>query len=34
MEVMLVQKFNQQNGTNFTSMKEIQEYAITKKQQQ
>ncbi len=34
MEAMLVQKFNQQNGTNFTSMKEIQEYAITKKQQQ
>ncbi|KFL32968.1 SHOCT domain-containing protein [Sulfurospirillum sp. SCADC] len=33
MEAMLVQKFNQQNGTNFTSMKEIQEYAITKKQQ-
>lgn len=33
METMLVQKFNQQNGTNFTSMKEIQEYAITKKQQ-
>lgn len=34
METMLVQKFNQQNGTNFTSMKEIQEYAIAKKQQQ
>jgi len=34
MEAMLVQKFNQQNGTNFTSMKEIQEYAIAKKQQQ
>lgn len=34
MEAMIVQKFNQQNGTNFTSMKEIQEYAIAKKQQQ
>jgi len=32
METMLVQKFNQKNGTNFTSMKEIQEYMIAHKQ--
>ena len=33
MEAMLVQKFNQQNATNFTSMQEIQTYMMTKKQQ-
>lgn len=32
MEAMLVQKFNQKNGTNLSSMKEIQEYMMTKKQ--
>lgn len=34
MEVMIVQKLNQQNGTNCISMKEIQMYMMTKKQQQ
>lgn len=28
---MIVQKFNQQNGTNFSSMKEIQEFLNAKK---
>ena len=32
MEAMIVQKFNQQNGTNFSSMKEIQEFLNAKKQ--
>ena len=32
MEAMVVQKFNQQNGTNFSSMKEIQEFLNAKKQ--
>lgn len=32
MEAMIVQKFNEKNGTNLSSMKEIQEYMITKKQ--
>lgn len=31
MEAMLVQKFNQQNGTNFSSMKEVQEFMNAKK---
>lgn len=34
MEVMIVQKLNQQNGTNFTNMQEIQQYMMAKKQQQ
>lgn len=32
MEAILVQKFNQQNGTNFSSMKEIQAFLNSKKQ--
>lgn len=34
MESMLIQKFNQQNSTNFSSMQEIQQYMMAKKQQQ